>query len=102
MHGLVDGVKPMQLPPVVVQKGIGPVVLVVLETVVVVIDTMVVVDTVVLVDTVVVEELGRTSLNAGTQYSRTAPATSTAGPKFVLFTDTVRAVNRFRFGGFAW
>jgi hypothetical protein len=45
--------------------------------------------------------VGTTSLNAGKQSSATAFATSTAGPKFVLFTDTVVAGNLTPLGSFA-
>ena len=101
MHGPAPGVKPMQTSPLVVQKGIGPVVLVVLETAVVVED-VVVLEAIVVVEAVVVVVDSTTSLNAGTQSSRTDLATSTSGPKFVLFTDTVRGSNRLPFGSFAW
>jgi len=46
--------------------------------------------------------VGTPSLNAGTHSSATDFATSTAGPKLVLFTDTVVAANLAPFGGFAW
>lgn len=46
--------------------------------------------------------VGTVSLNAGTQYSATDFALSTAAPKFVLFTDTVCAANFAPLGSFAW
>lgn len=44
---------------------------------------------------------GGVSSSAGTQSSSTAFATSTAGPKSVLFTDTACAVNFVFAGSFA-
>ena len=45
---------------------------------------------------------GTVSLNAGTQTSSTAFATSTAGPKLPLFTETVCGGNFVPAGSFAW